>query len=220
MSALLLSVITTAHTGTAPAGEIEGASGLLTALVGGAVGVIITALARALGIPSDVRAHDAAIRDRDDALATWTADRNYELEQASKAIRAEVNPNPGERIKDGSPEDAFHTVATAGYKTQARKADIAIAAARSDALHEYRDEERRARLDRATILAAEGWAHRLWRRVGRDPAPALETPTKAVPVLNSWREPSQMSGERPVHPDDATERTLDHAIAAVRATGP
>lgn len=209
-----------AHTVAMAAGESGDYSRLLTALVGGAVGVIITALARALGIPSDVRVHDARIRDRDDALATWVADRNYNLEQTSKGIRAQINPNPGERVNDSSPEDAFHAVATAAYNTQAHNADVAIAAARSAALHEYRDEERRAGLHRATILAEEGWAHRLWRSIGRVRAPAIETPTKAVPVLDSWRKPSQMSGERPVWRNDATKRSLDDAIAAVKAAGP
>jgi hypothetical protein len=222
MSVLLLAahaLITTAPTLPAPAEEMASDSGLLTALVGGAVGVIITALARALGIPTDVRAHNAAIRDRDDALATWVADRNYALEQRSRAIRADVDPNPGQRPKDGTVEDTFQAVAVATFNSQAHTADLAIAAERTAALHEYRDEERRASLDRAMTLTGEGWPHRLWRTVSRNQAPELETPAKAAPVLDAWRKPSQMSGERPVLPEDATKRTLDDALAAVRSTG-
>jgi len=212
-----LATTRTVADGTADSG---GASALITAILGGAVGVVITALARGLGIPSDVRTHDAAIADQDGALATWIADRNYSLGKESKAIRDGINPDPGESAADGTSGAAIHAVAVATYNDQARKADIAIAALRGAALHEYRDQERRVRLERASILAGEGWAHRLWRRAAGDPAPGLEAPRKATPVLDSWRKQSQMSGERPVWPEDATKRTLDDAIAGVSALGP
>jgi hypothetical protein len=182
----------------------KGGSDLLAAIIGGAIGVVITALARALGVPSDARTHDAAIADRDDALATWVADRNYVLARDSKAIR-----NPKQATTESARSAELHQM------------DLEIADLRTAALHEYRDEERRARLARSTILASEGWGHRLWRRLASSAAPELDTPENATPVLDSWRKQSSMSAQdRPVWPDDATKRTLQDAIRSVRALGP
>ncbi|HUR87042.1 MAG TPA: hypothetical protein VMY78_17055 [Solirubrobacteraceae bacterium] len=83
----------------------------------------------------------------------------------------------------------------------ASAADRSIAAARGLALHEYRDESRRARLDLARTIAAEAWPHRLYRKVRRRPVPLLATPARAAPVLDAWRKQSSMSaGERAVWP--------------------
>jgi len=179
---------------------------LLSAIIGGAIGVVISALARALGIPTEIRTHDAAIADRDDALATWVADRNYLLGRESTAIRK---------------RDPYQGTTDSARNAELHELDLRIADLRGAALHEYRDEERRAGLDRATILATEGWGHRLSRKLASNPARQLHTPEKATPVLDSWRKQSSMStDERPVWPDDATKRTLDDAIKNVRALGP
>jgi hypothetical protein len=184
---------------------------LLAAIIGGAIGVVITALARALGVPSEVRSHDAAIADRDDQLATWVADRNYVLGKVSTGIRD----------RPTTPPPDVHPATGHQFVTTPHQMDVAIASERGTALHEYRDEERRAKLDRAQILATEGWGHRLWRKLTSNPAPELHTPEKATLVLDSWRTQSSMSAEhRPVWPDDATKRTLDDAIKNVRALGP
>jgi hypothetical protein len=209
------------HTVTVAARDSGGGdSGLVPAVVGGAIGVTITALARGLGIPSDARTHDAAIADQDEALRTWVADRHYRVGKDCRAVRANVVPDPGDRAKDGTPEDSFHAVAAATYQDQARQADIEIAALRGAALHEYRDQERRIRLERASILAAEGWPHRLWRRISGSPPRELCTPTEAIPILDSWRRQSQMSSGRPVWPDDATKRTLAGAISELTSSSP
>ena len=100
------------------------------------------------------------------------------------------------------------------------QADRAIAEAKSRALHEWRDESARADEYAAEILAAEGWAHRLYRRAARKPAPAMVGRKRAEPILTAWRKPSSISGERNTFPDDATKRTLDDAIASMPVTGP
>ena len=125
-------------------------SSILTAILGGAIGFLLGALARALGIPGEVRAHDATIADRDEALATWVADRDHALRRECIKLRKALP-------EVGSMEHHIHHHAAADT-------DEAIADAKAQAIHTYRDEARRARLDVATTLTAEGWAHMLYRR--------------------------------------------------------
>lgn len=73
---------------------------LLIAVVGGSVGFLLGAMARALGIPKDVRLHDAAVADRDEALATWVADRDHELRRICKELRATVAVSPDEELPE------------------------------------------------------------------------------------------------------------------------
>ncbi|MEJ7783722.1 MAG: hypothetical protein WKF96_02890 [Solirubrobacteraceae bacterium] len=197
---------------------------LLTAALGGSLVAALTAAARAAGIPGDVKAHDAAIYERDDQFATWVADRDYELGRECEAIRAHVRAG-------GSPDAAAHAwpsgrtmelMAQGAHVCDAREADRLIADARGLALHQYRDQERLARLDVARTLAAEGWSHRVYRKLpARRPVPLLTTPERTVPILDAWRKQSNMSADhRPIWPDDATKRTLESALANVRALGP
>lgn len=186
---------------------------LLTAALGGSLVAALTAAARAAGIPGDVRTHDAAIRDRDDQLATWVADRNYELQRECTALRLLLGPQPAV-LDDGAG-------GVSNWPAMAHQTDLDIAAARGLAIHEYRDQERLARIDVAQLLAGEGWPHRVYRKLRRRSVPSLSTPSRAQRVLDSWRKQSSMSSdERPVWPDDATKRTLEDAIANVRALGP
>jgi hypothetical protein len=166
--------------------------------------------------------HDAAIRERDEQLATWVADCDYALGRECTALRqplggddAKVQPlEPGADDSYGDWHDS---------EKLATKQDCAIADARALALHEYRDQERLTKIDRLQVLASEGWAHRAYRKLPlfrHHPIPVLTTPDRAVPVLNAWRKQSSMSSSRPTWPDDATKRTLEHAIANVRTLGP
>lgn len=196
------------HTKQAPGADV------LTALLGGAVGVALTAAARAIGIPFDLRRHNAAVADRDDQLATWVADRDRMLEEECQAIRIEVmpgkvRPDPGALA---TPEEQFKLAGYIEWLTSARAADQNVADARAHALHQYRDEARRAHLDVATTLATEGWAHHVWRWLSRNPSPVLCTPDNASAVLDSWRQPTNLNGEKAITPEDATRRTLDDAI--------
>jgi hypothetical protein len=72
-------------------------------IIGGAVGSVLTGLVRALGVPSEVREHDAAIRDRDDQLASWVADRDYDLKRECAGVR---DPLPDPPPPD-APFDSF-----------------------------------------------------------------------------------------------------------------
>jgi hypothetical protein len=203
---------------------------LLTAIVGGSIGYLLGAIARSLGIPSDVRANNAAVAHRDDALATWVADRDYALRRDCKALRVAVKISPDEQIPERldqtPPYEAVGPLKQAAIdyaaelRDRASKADRAIADAKTMALHEYRDEARRALLDATMILAQEGWGHRRWRWLMRQPPLDLQTPQRAEPVLEAWRRPSSMNPERHTFPDDATKRTLDDAIGTMPVTGP
>ena len=185
-------------------------------IIGGAVGVVLTGLVRALGIPSEVRRHDAAIRDRDDMLATWIADRDYALKRECASIRggfgSKSRPSPG--------IDGYGNDPAADWLHEAQEVDVAVSDARGKALHEYRDREREARLDVATVLAAEGWPHSAWRWLRRQPVPPVATPDKAAPLLDGWRKSSGMNPERWTATEDATKRTLGDALGSMPVTGP
>ena len=211
---LLLSTAAEVITMTAERSQ-DGGSDLLTAILGGSVGFLLGAFGRSLGIPSDCRGHDAAVSDRDEALATWIADRDYLLRRECKGLRDSAPTAPPAADPAG-----VYGQDQERFERAMEKLDRKIADAKSQALHEYRDEARRARLDVANVIANEGWAHRAWRRLARQPVPALQTPDAARPVLEAWRKPSSMSGGRPTWPDDATKRTLDDAIESMPVTGP
>ena len=142
---------------------------------------------------------------RDRQLSTWVADRNHELQRACKALPAKVPPG-------GDPDDAgsepfartTELMAEGGRRRSAAEVDQAIADAGALAAHQYRDEADRAQADVDRIMASEGGAHSLWRRVTRKRVPTLTTPARAAPVLAAWLKPSGMSGERLVYPSDAT----------------
>ncbi len=171
---------------------------LLSATLGGSVAFTLAALARALGVPNEVRLHNADTAERDDSLSTWVADRHYALGRETDAVRAQAQASP--KLMDLTHLDA------------------SLAAAKGRALHEYRDEERRARLDLARIRAGERWMDRVWRRVRRKPFPTLTTPEKAVPILEQWRAPSRET-QHPADVEDATTRTLSEALnEALRGT--
>jgi hypothetical protein len=86
--------------------------------------------------------------------------------------------------------------------------------AKADALHRYRGEESRARIDIAALRAREGYWHRFWRKRLRSPAPRLTADADVKPFLDRWREPmkSTMPGVGDIAPLDRTTRTLDEAL--------
>jgi hypothetical protein len=182
-------------------------SDLLIAVVGGSVGVLIPTAVRGLTIPADVRLNDEAIRDRDEQLGTWVADRHVKLSKDCKALRAIGDPGT-------TPQEKADAMRFTGYAHTPAHLNDVIADVRAQALHEYRDEERRAKIDRARALASEGWAHRALRRLSNAPAPALKSPVRATPLLDLWRKPSGLGGGAMVTPDDATQRTLDAVLNA------
>ena len=150
----------------------------------------------------------------------WIADRNYALSRECVELRSHVTPDGDPDSAEPGLNRATELMAQAFHGKTASEADRAIADARGRALHEYRDETTRAGDDVGTISAAEGWAHRTYRRVFRKPVPTLAAPAKAAPILAAWRKPSAMSSSAMTWPDDATARTLQGAIESMPVTAP
>jgi hypothetical protein len=116
-------------------------------------------------IPGDVAKHDRLIRERDEDLSSWVADRHTDLERAHR-----------EAIKKMAP----------GGLLWSSERHHQLSMLNEAALHEWRDEERAAARFRAALLARETLAHRLWRRLLRDETPGLSAITRADPILDQW----------------------------------
>src|SRR5437868_6325751 len=142
----------------------------LVAILGGAVGSLATALiafgTRFWNAHGEVASHDRFVRERDEDLSSWVSDRTVELRRDIHAKTEEMNT-----------ENLFYSGAHGA----------AIALLKERALHEYRDQERRARRDLALIAETEGPLHRYWRRRVARPFPSLTAPHDAAPILDMWR---------------------------------
>jgi hypothetical protein len=163
---------------------------LLTALLGGSIGSIITLIGTlTIGIPAEVRHHDRLATEYDEDLAQWVSDECVRLE---RELAKHMN-SAGNQLYSGA-----YLAGIAGLK--------------EEALHLYRDQERAAERRRAALLDDEGWRHRTYRWwIVRDQLPELTTPAKAAPILDGWREEVRGSGgSAPV--SDPTKRSLDWAV--------
>lgn len=179
-------------------------SNFAVALVAGSVGTALaTGLAlgsRALRVPRELRENDAAAAERNESLETWVADRHHWLSQELKGIRNK---------KAAEAQQYSGSLANA------------LAHAKGEALHLYRDEERRARRDVALIVAREGWMHAFWRRRRKIATPSLTAAEDVQPVLDTWRRAvMEPPGSKPTPVVDATTRTLAQTRANLTATSP
>lgn len=170
-------------------------------MAAGAVGSLLTAGlafgARLTAIPGECRAHDRAIRERDEDLAQWVADEHPRLKRELETIRDRLNA-----------VNLFYS----GQHT------FEVAREKERTLHAYRDQERQAQRDVARVRESEGWLHRGWRFLSRRKLPELTAPERAQPVLDSWRLPgSRHLGENETPPpiEDPTRRTLDDTLEEV-----
>jgi len=173
-------------------------SDLVVALAGGAVGSIVTALtqqaARARIAWSEVELHDAEATERNRQLVAWTDDHTLKLARQMQAVTEDEN-------RKGTLYSSGHGQALADAKAQA--------------LHDFRDEEWRAEIELARLRAREGAWHRLWRHLRRKPSPRLAARDEVEPFLDRWREPITRHGSQPsdaVTPLDRTKRTTKQAL--------
>src|SRR5947209_6588940 len=129
------------------AAAMSGMSGVLVALVAGASGAVITLcaaeFAKFRAARDEVRIHDNDARERNEQLVIWVDDETQNLVLRLAAIRQEFNSREG---LASSPHDS------------------ARVQAKAHALHRYRDQASRARLDIAALRAQEGHWHRFWRK--------------------------------------------------------
>lgn len=167
----------------------------LVALVGGAIGSALTAAlaagSRLFGARREIDAHDRFVRDRDEDLASWVADRSRALERQLAEKTEELN-------KENLFYSGAHGVALAGLKERA--------------LHEYRDQERQARRDFALAREQEIWMHDFWRRRDDRPFLSLQVPERALPVLDAWRSSVIRHGSSPIEVADPTRKDLHEAV--------
>jgi hypothetical protein len=168
---------------------------VLTAAVGSLVGALS---AGALGLVAwlylgggEVRAHNLQVSDRNVDLRTWIADRDIELTAQLLGIDAEASAR---------------NVLQSGQRLTIRSN------AKSQALHEYRDQKRGADRLRSEIEARENLRHRFWRRKLGDLSPidAAREPG-SVELLQRWR---QMEGEVSVYDPTREGRALTSHLAS------
>jgi hypothetical protein len=169
---------------------------LLIGLAGGAIGALLAALfaqaGRAWAAWSAVSLHDEEAVERNRQLVAWVDDRTRDLVKEMQAISEEHNRR-----------NTFYSGMHGGD----------LAEAKGRALHEYRDEEWRSRIDLARLRASEGAWHWLWRKARKRPAPALTSLPDVEPFLERWREPATRHGTEAAAPIDRTRRTLGAARA-------
>lgn len=173
-------------------------SDLVVALAGGAVGSILTAVVGQAGRAriawAEVDLHDTEATEWNAQLLAWTDDRTLKLVREMEAV-----------TEAHSLQGAFHSGTHAA----------ALADAKAQALHEFRDEEWRTRIELARLRAREGAWHGFWRLLRRRPAPVLTARTEVEPFLDRWREPVTRHGPGPgegVTPLDRTRRTTEEAL--------
>jgi hypothetical protein len=176
---------------------VNEADPLLVGLAGGAIGAVLAALFVQIGRAwiawGEVTLHDEEAAERNAQLLVWVDDRTRALVPAMQAITEDHN-------RRGVFYSGFHGAALADAKAQA--------------LHQYRDEEWNARLDLARIGAREGGWHAFWRYCRRSKSPRLTEDTygNVEPFLARWRETVTRHGDEAV-PLDRTRRTTEDALA-------
>lgn len=172
-------------------------SDLVVGLAGGAIGALLTAgfaeAGRAWVAWGEVTLHDEEAEERNRRLKIWVDDR-------TRALVQEMNRRTTELSSQGQLYGGPHGTAVAGAK--------------ADALHEYRDEAEGAKIDLARLRAKEGAWHSFWRVLRRCPAPRLTAEVEVEPFLERWREPVSRHGNEaePVVPLDRTSRTFEEAL--------
>jgi hypothetical protein len=171
----------------------------LVALAGGAIGSVLTAIlavgARLFAAQREIDATDRFVRDRDEDLASWVADRSLALERELAEKSEELN-------KDNLFYSGVHGTALARLKERA--------------LHGYRDQERQARRDVAVARERESWIHAFWRRRRKRPFLTLTAPERVQPLLDVWRSSVTRHGDSPVEVVDPTRRALNEAVQDVQ----
>jgi hypothetical protein len=178
-------------------------SDFLIALAGGAVGTALTFLAgagaRVRAIPGECRAHERAVRERDEDLEQWVTDEHVRLKRELKEIRAAL-----------SARNIFYS----GQHT------LEVSLAKERALQAYRDQERQATRDVAAVREREGWLHATSRSLSFRAERSLElrAPERVAPVLDAWRLPATrhlQPNETPFPINDPTRRTISDTLIEV-----
>jgi hypothetical protein len=177
----------------------NGGPSWLVIVLAGAAGSALTLLARVTIVPAQVAAHDRRIADIDIDLDRYAADEYVRLAFNLREIRY-----PGG-------EDS---------QVPQREVSRACALAVVQSTQLYRDEESARIRDMREMVASEGMAHRVWRRLARRPIVALTTPDLASRVLDKWQTlvPSYGGEEKIVRLIDPRKRTIAEVAPELEAS--
>ncbi len=164
----------------------------LAALAGGAIGVLLTWLARLTTVGREIRAHDRAIRRLEDHLERWVCDETPRLRRELSKLRNNL-----------SKDNIFYS---GEYGDR-------LALAKEAALQAYRDQENVARAQAEEIIALEGPPHELLRRWKYPKLRAeIELPETIAAILAYWaKSPAKHLSEhdQPSSIDDPRQRTAE-----------
>jgi hypothetical protein len=149
--------------------------------------------ARLVSIPDDLRAHEFAIRVLNEDVELWVADTYRELKNELRGI----SNTQGLHIENGS-----HLNARSAAKTRA--------------LHRWRDRLHMAEREQAAIQAQESWIHRLWRRWPRyENRLELIAIQRVEPVIEEFRRDVQTPSGKTEPVRDPTRFTLDDLLTEI-----
>jgi hypothetical protein len=150
-------------------------------------------LARLSSVPGDLRAHEYAVKVLNEDVELWVSDTNRDLEAELRRI----GNSQGPQIESGS-----HLNARSAAKTAA--------------LHRWRDRLHVAERALVTIQGQEHWYHRLWRRLpGYSNELALTSASRVEPVIAEFRRDVETPGGESAPVSDPTRFTLDDLLSEI-----
>jgi hypothetical protein len=153
---------------------------------------------RLASVPGDLRAHDYAVEVLNQDVELWVADTYRAL---ARKLRGIAN-SQGLHIEDGSHLNAR-------------------SAAKTDALHQWRDRLHGAERELLAIQTQETWLHRLWRHLpGYRNELALTATARVEPVIAEFRRPVETPGGQTAEVTDPTRFTLDDLLDEIDRTVP
>lgn len=171
-------------------------SDLTVALAGGAIGSVATVVLAQVGkiqlAWSEVALHDDQARELNAQLVAYVTDETRKLARELLTVAEDFNSR-----------NTLHSSIAGG----------ALAERKEGALHRYRDQEWRARLQLAALQASEGRWHN-WFRMTRGRRGGLELTARqeVEPFLAEWRKPITRHGTGPVEVFDLTTQTTEDAL--------
>lgn len=155
---------------------------ILENLLGPVIAAVLTALyLRGVAAPGEVNRHDSQVADLNEDLRRWVRDQNRIVGEKADEVIGLIASHGG--------IDALEQKVLGSGKPVKLNIGGAFAKARTEALHQYRDEASRKLRQFRDIGDLEGWTHRLARRWGLRPAPQLALPEDCRQILNQWRAP-------------------------------
>lgn len=221
VSVLLAAAQEVAQTTPAPSAS-SGGGFPWTPFISGVVGAVLALLVRSLDLGTEVRRNNAMMREYDEALIDWTADRDMRLREDSRTaheLGSTAHEDAGIMLDRLVRERTGEDPRAERILEKQQRADRELAALRAAALRDYRTKLRETNLEITKVEASEQWPHRAYRWSRRMPTPELQAPDRVAPLLAGWRKPAMYAVKLTV-PDDATRRTLDDVVRSQPVTGP